>query len=265
MNRLLIFEQDPSEAVRLSQYLQRAGYAVASVTTGRQAAGFIRDYDFEIFLVNLVDPQEAMMSAIPELRRHTEAAQVRVLAMVSDPDSIRVAEALGADGMVTVPFENSDLLRKITELLENSCAAVTFIADSMENEEGSDASLRDDGASFKSITEVIVSEVACLSRHLPELGDQGPLALENMEEAVGSLGRRLDADTVIPGKNVPASVYNRQERHDFRNLLAAINGFSEILLLEDGLPENVKTRLQRIKKASRQFCTLLDNVKESAA
>ena len=37
MNRMLIYETDSREAVHLSQLLQSTGYAVATVTTARQA------------------------------------------------------------------------------------------------------------------------------------------------------------------------------------------------------------------------------------
>ena len=86
-----------------------------------------------------------------------------------------------------------------------------------------------------------------------------------MLEAATNLRERLEPEKILPGSDIPSSVRVRGVRHDFRNLIAAIVGFSELLLLEDELLDDIALQLRALKKASLVFCDLLDEVRDSAA
>ncbi len=100
---------------------------------------------------------------------------------------------------------------------------------------------------------------------MDDLGEQGPMAVEFMRESATNLRTRLEPETVAPGSDIPQSVQARSVRHDFRNLIAAVVGFSELLLLEDEVLPDVKERLLALKRDSREFCDQLDDVRDSAA
>ncbi len=256
MTRILIYETDCREAVHLSQFLQASGFAVATVTTARQAVSFAREYDFEFFLVNLDDPGETGYTTVAEIKCRPRSANVGVIGFVPQVNARGAAEEAGCDAVLVRPFNHEQVLRKVTELLERSRNSITCIHP-METTATN--------PSFGSLADSLCEGVRWLETRMPDLGEQGPVAIESMRDASTSLRERLAADQVTPGQDLPDSVRDRQVRHDFRNLLAAVNGFAEILLLEDDLKEDIQERLRTVKKESREFCNMLDNIRDSAA
>ncbi|MDA7525652.1 hypothetical protein N8586_05245 [Verrucomicrobiales bacterium] len=259
MNRILFHHTDGREAVHLSQFLQSAGFAVASVTTARQATNIAREYEFEIFLTNLADPDETAYTTIAEIKCQLQKNDVGVIGFVPQASVRAAAEEAGCDAVLVRPFNNEHVLRKILELLEQSSKANKFQTPTME------MTTPHSQNSFAALAESLCVGVEWLKGRMTELGEQGPTAIECMEDAAASLRLRLEPEKVTPGYHLPDSVCDRQVRHDFRNLLAAVNGFAEILLLEDYLPQDIEAKLRTIKKESRDFCNMLDSIRESAA
>ncbi len=259
MNRILIHETDSREAVHLSQFLQSAGFAVASVTTARQATSFAREYEFEIFLINLADPDQTAYTTIAEIKCRPQKNDVVVIGFVPQASVRAAAEGAGCDAVLVRPFNNEHVLRKISELLEQSSKAIKLVETAMETTTPHSQN------SYTALAESICVGVEWLKGRMTELGEQGPIAIESMEDAAASLRLRLEPEKVTPGYHLPDSVRDRQVRHDFRNLLAAVNGFAEILLLEDYIPQDIEAKLRTIKKESRDFCNMLDSIRESAA
>lgn len=118
---------------------------------------------------------------------------------------------------------------------------------------------------FAELADSLCSGVNWLESQREHLGEQGPMALEFMGEAAVNLKTRLEPEKVSPGSDIPDSVRIRHVRHDFRNLIAAVVGFAELLLLEDDVANNVQETLHGLKRDSRTFCDLLDDVRDSAA
>lgn len=259
MNRILIYETDSREAVHLSLFLQSAGYAVASVTTARQATSFAREYEFELFIINLTNPGETGYTTIAEIKCRPQTNDVAVIGLVPQANSRSAAEEAGCDAVLVKPFNNEHVLRKISELLEQSSKSIKFVHPTM------DAIPPPSQNSLATLADSLCIGVEWLKGRMPELGEQGPIAIESMEDAASSLRLRLEPAKVTPGHHLPDSVRDRQIRHDFRNLLAAVNGFAEILLLEDYMPQDIEARLRTIKKESRDFCNMLNSIRESAA
>ncbi len=257
MNRILIFETDPREAVHLSQFLQGSGFAVATVTTARQAVSFAREYEFELFLVNLSSPGETGFTTVAEIKCRPQSSNVSILGIVPQIQSKPAAEEAGCDAVLVRPVDNDQILRSVTELLERPRNSITYMQP-MNAQPAAEQS-------FATLAETICQGVLWLENRIADLGDQGQIAVDSMRDAALSLRARLEPDKVTPGHHLPDSVRNRQVRHDFRNLLAAVNGFAEILLLEDNMLEDIQTQLLALKKDSRQFCNMLDGIKESAA
>ena len=169
-----------------------------------------------------------------------------------------LAEEADCDAVLIGTAEGGPVIQTATELLERSHNSITYI-------KPMDAIANQTEQSFDSISLAFCTGINWLELRLPELGEQGPIAIESMHDAATTLRQRLDPQTVIPGGSMPRSVCDRQIRHDFRNLLAAVTGFSEILLLEDNLPQDIKQVLVSLKHDSRQFCNMLDSINESAA
>ena len=257
MNRILIYETNCREAVHLSQFLQTSGYAVATVTTARQAISFAREYEFELFLINLSSPGETGFTTVAEIKCRPQSSHVMVIGFVPQASMRTAAEEAGCDAVLVRPFNNEHVLQKATELLERSRNSITYM-------EPMDANPDTSQISFAALADSLCKGVQWLEARQADLGEQGPIAIESMRDASSSLRLRLEPEKVTPGHHLPDSVRDRQVRHDFRNLLAAVNGFAEILLLDDQ-PEDIQQQLRTIKKESREFCNMLDGIRDTAA
>ena len=85
---------------------------------------------------------------------------------------------------------------------------------------------------FAELADSLCEGVVWLESQRERLGEQGPVALEFMGEAAVNLKTRLEPEKISPGSSIPDSVRIRHVRHDFRNLIAAVVGFAELLLLD---------------------------------
>ncbi len=258
MNRILIYDTNNREAVHLSQFLQTSGFAVATVTTARQAASFAREYDFELFIINLSDPGEMAYTTVAEIKCRPRSAQVGVIGLVPDANSESAANETGCDASLVRPYDPNELLRKVRELLERPNNSITFM-------ESMDANSTSTQPTFEALADSLCEGVRWLESRAADLGEQGPIAIESMRDAAISLRQRLEPEKISPGSDLPDSVRDRHIRHDFRNLLAAVNGFAEILLLDDSLVEDIGAHLRTVKAESREFCTMLDSIRDTAA
>lgn len=95
MNRILIYEADCREALHLSRHLQNSSFAVATVTTARQAVSFAREHEFEGFIVDLSVPGEMGFSTVAEVKCRPQTTRVGVIGLVSDPASTEAAREGG--------------------------------------------------------------------------------------------------------------------------------------------------------------------------
>lgn len=279
MKRILIYETDSGEAVHLSQFLQKAGFAVATVTTARQAVGFAREYEFELFIINLSRPGETSFTTVAEVKCRPQSAGVGVIGLVADAAQASAATEAGCDAVVVRPYPEAELLHKVNDLLvvhEEAVAmgptahlagvaphGVTEVTSPESNQSSSSSGIESEP--FGILAESLCRNVEWLEAQNADLGEQGPIAIESMRGAATSLQQRLEPSKISPGDSVPDSVRDRHVRHDFRNLLAAVNGFSEILLLDESIQEDVQSRLMELKRDSREFCNLLDGIRETEA
>ncbi|MFT4638621.1 MAG: DNA-binding response OmpR family regulator [Verrucomicrobiales bacterium] len=257
MNRILIYETDCREAVHLFQFLQTSGFAVATVTTARQAISFAREYEFELFLINLSSPGETGYTTVAEIKCRAQSSNVKVIGVVPQASMRTAAEEAGCDAVLVRPFNNESVLQKATELLERPRNSITYTTPMDSNPTPPETS-------FTTLADSLCRGVQWLEARQADLGDSGAIAIESMRDASSSLRLRLEPEKVTVGYELPDSVRDRQVRHDFRNLLAAVNGFAEILLLDEQ-PEDIQERLRSIKKESREFCNLLDGIRDTAA
>lgn len=256
MHRILIAESQRREAANVAMFLQDQGFAVATVHTGRHLVNFSRQYEMDLLLVDLSTPIENAFTSIAEVRCRPHSVQVPIIGLISSPQHDQTARTAGCSAAVTKPLDYQQLLRVIYAHLGTPNVIPTRLPKQM-NASHSD--------NFVSLAELIVADVAALEPSLGSLGDMAPMAHESMREASSTLWTRLEPTKISFETRQPFAVQDRHTRHDFRNLLAAVMGFADILLLEDNVPAEIEARLRRIKQSTRRFCDLLDQIRETAA
>ena len=61
------------------------------------------------------------------------------------------------------------------------------------------------------------------------------------------------------------ALYDKDLRHDFRNMIGSVTGFAELILMESGLNQQATAALTQIRQYSSEFVRLLDAQKAAAA
>lgn len=67
-----------------------------------------------------------------------------------------------------------------------------------------------------------------------------------------------------PGTVAPNPMVNKDIRHDMRNMIAVVKGFSELMQMDAGAGHPANGSLSTLRTLSDQFVSLLDDIKASS-
>ena len=120
MNRILIVDDDELFRGMLRLTLLRSGYEVDEAADGRQAIRLHESTPVDLVITDLIMPEQEGLDTIQQFRRRHPA--VKIIAMsgggrIDARDFLKIARHLGAERTFAKPFENSELVAAIAELL----------------------------------------------------------------------------------------------------------------------------------------------------
>jgi len=96
-----------------------------------------------------------------------------------------------------------------------------------------------------------------------EFGPDGPEMFDFVGKSSDQMHQRLLEIALLDSVEQESRLRNREVRHDFRNILASVRGFTDLILMEEGLPENLVVGLKEICDCSNQFVEWLDAEKKA--
>lgn len=105
---ILIADDEEGICKLLQHWLQRAGHAVACVTSGKEASRLLRNQRFDVVITDVVMPDGDGFELISEFRK--AQPDTRILAIsgggkyLQSSDCLRIARSLGAHAVVMKPF-----------------------------------------------------------------------------------------------------------------------------------------------------------------
>jgi len=120
--RILIVDDQPSQIEVLVRTLERQGYGnLRSTTDPRQALRLFTEFQPDLILLDLLMPQLDGVAVIELIRPHIPVdtyLPILVLTADSEPEAVRRALAAGAKDFLTKPFDLTEVLLRIRNLLE---------------------------------------------------------------------------------------------------------------------------------------------------
>jgi DNA-binding response OmpR family regulator len=120
--RILIADYETGTTTPLKYLMEQSGYDVRTVGSGEEALQVAAAFKPDLVLLEGMISNPDGFETCQALRNQPETAAVRILfvsAMTRDIDIAR-GLAAGADGYITKPFSNSDIMDHVRKLLEIS-------------------------------------------------------------------------------------------------------------------------------------------------
>lgn len=113
---ILVVDDDLRLRSLLQRYLQENGYAVSCAKDAEDARMFLKQYIFDLLIVDVMMPNETGLEFLQKLRIDNDVPAIVLTAMGETQDRILGLEA-GADDYLPKPFEPKELLLRINSIL----------------------------------------------------------------------------------------------------------------------------------------------------
>ena len=116
---ILIAEDEPSILESLDFILRRAGWSISTVTDGDVALEAVRRLRPRVLVLDVMLPKRSGFDVLKQVRASldTRTLPVLILTAKGQQQDRRIAEKLGADGFVTKPYANAEVVSAVRQLL----------------------------------------------------------------------------------------------------------------------------------------------------
>lgn len=116
---ILIAEDEPSILESLDFILRRAGWSISSVTDGDAVLDGVRRLRPRMLVLDVMLPKRSGFDVLKHLRSDadTRGLPVLILTAKGQQQDRRIAEELGANGFVTKPYSNAEVVGAVRQLL----------------------------------------------------------------------------------------------------------------------------------------------------
>jgi DNA-binding response OmpR family regulator len=115
-HRILVVDDEPSVTDLLAYNLRKALYDVQVAADGRAALQFVREFQPDLILLDLMIPEVDGLDVCRELRKSSNVRIIMITALGEETDRV-VGLELGADDYVTKPFSVRELMARIKAVL----------------------------------------------------------------------------------------------------------------------------------------------------
>jgi two-component system alkaline phosphatase synthesis response regulator PhoP len=122
MTRVLVVEDDRDIAELVGRYLERAGYTVELLSSGRQALTAIAERPPDLLILDLMLPQVDGLEICRAIRANERTATTPVIMLTARGEEAEriVGLEMGADDYIAKPFSPNELVARVRALLRRS-------------------------------------------------------------------------------------------------------------------------------------------------
>ncbi len=116
---ILIAEDEPSILESLDFILRRAGWSIAAVTDGEAVLSTLRRGPPRLVVLDVMLPRRSGFDVLKQIRADDMLRTLPVLILTAKGQAKdrRTAEELGADGFVTKPYANAEVIDEVRRLI----------------------------------------------------------------------------------------------------------------------------------------------------
>ncbi len=122
VERILVVDDEPEIVALVAYHLGKAGYRLATASTGQDALDAARRERYSLIVLDLMLPGMSGFDVLEVLREDNATRDVSVLMLTArreEPDRIR-GLSLGADDYLTKPFSPAELVLRVGAILRRA-------------------------------------------------------------------------------------------------------------------------------------------------
>lgn len=116
---ILVVDDDNRLRSLLQRFLRDNGFYVSVAKNAAEARERLRDYKFDLLIVDIMMPEETGLEFLENLRRESSVPVIMLTAMGETEDRITGLET-GADDYLPKPFEPKELVLRIKNILRRA-------------------------------------------------------------------------------------------------------------------------------------------------
>ena len=122
MTRILVVEDDPDIAALVRRYLEKAGFSVDTLASGREALTAIAAKPPDLLVLDLMLPHVDGLEICRNVRGNPATAAIPVIMLTARAEESEriVGLELGADDYVAKPFSPNELVARVRALLRRA-------------------------------------------------------------------------------------------------------------------------------------------------
>lgn len=117
---ILVLDDDPFIRKTIKLLLEKEGYRVSVASNGRRGIEFIRRHPVDLVVTDIHMPEQDGLEVIMFIRSQPRQPKILCITggmILADYSLEREAKLLGADCVMTKPFDPAMLLRNVRDLL----------------------------------------------------------------------------------------------------------------------------------------------------
>jgi DNA-binding NtrC family response regulator len=119
VQQILAIEPDPAIRTSLRKILTGAGYDVFTASNDRQALAQASQHPIDLVVTNLAMPMEERLATIRKIREQRKLLKLVVTAHALGPRTLRAADLLDAQALLTTPLTSKLAIDCVRELLRS--------------------------------------------------------------------------------------------------------------------------------------------------
>lgn len=280
MKKILIANHLADEAARLQQALELQGYRTAHLPDGGQFLGFCQQHQPDLVVVDVDLPVVNGWAAVHGLRAEASTSGIPAIGLSAHASEVeqQQAQSIGFQHLIAKPIDMEIFLACAEQAMAAGKAPGVGMASSASSVQAPAAKLSPistvpihggvEDTSFERVHEIarcIGELVDRLRPHATALGSDGPEMfsyIERGEQQISGELQKIEAQGPVVSDH---ALFDKDLRHDFRNMIGSVTGFAELILMESGIDHQIAATLTQLRQYSSEFVRLLDAQKAAAA
>ena len=121
MANILVIDDEPYILLMIKKMLEQIGHRVDLASNGKEGLEFLRQHRFDILITDIVMPEKEGLETIREVRQTYPDLKIIAISGGGRLDSseyLEPARYFGAKKLIKKPFQKSELITAVNELLE---------------------------------------------------------------------------------------------------------------------------------------------------